>query len=38
MVRFSVTMDDKLVGKIDAISAKQGKSRSEWINDLCGAG
>ena len=38
MVRFSVTMDDKLVGKIDDLSAKQGKSRSELINDLCGEG
>ena len=35
MVRFSVTMDDGLVGKIDGLSEKKGISRSEWISRAC---
>ena len=35
MVRYSVTMDDDLVKKIDKICGSLGMSRSEWLNDLC---
>ncbi|MBN1432523.1 MAG: AMP-binding protein [Methanomicrobiaceae archaeon] len=35
MVRFSVTMDDSLVSKIDGLSGKKGLSRSEWIGRAC---
>ena len=35
MVRYSVTMDDDLVKKIDGICGSLGMSRSEWLNDLC---
>lgn len=35
MVRFSVTMDDTLVKKIDGLSEKKGVSRSEWIGRAC---
>jgi acetyl-CoA synthetase len=35
MVRFSVTMDDGLVRKIDELSEKKGISRSEWIGRSC---
>lgn len=35
MVRFSVTMDDGLVTKIDGLSEKKGISRSEWIGRAC---
>ncbi|MBP2132255.1 acetyl-CoA synthetase [Methanomicrobium sp. W14] len=35
MVRFSVTMDDSLVEKIDRTVGLLGKSRSEWINGAC---
>ncbi|MDD4299430.1 MAG: ribbon-helix-helix protein, CopG family, partial [Methanomicrobium sp.] len=38
MVRFSVTMDDGLVEKIDKAAAPHGKSRSEWINEACSFG
>ncbi|WOF16335.1 AMP-binding protein [Methanoplanus sp. FWC-SCC4] len=38
MVRFSVTMDDELVNKIDNASSVSGKSRSEWINEACTTG
>ncbi len=35
MVRYSVTMDDDLVEKIDKICGSLAMSRSEWLNDLC---
>ncbi|WP_242405140.1 AMP-binding protein [Methanoculleus bourgensis] len=35
MVRYSVTMDDDLVKKIDTICSSLAMSRSEWLNDLC---
>ena len=35
MVRYSVTMDDDLVKEIDKICGSLGKSRSEWLNELC---
>ena len=35
MVRYSITMDDLLVKKIDSECKNQGLSRSEWINDVC---
>lgn len=35
MVRYSITMDEKLVQKIDADSKKQGLSRSDWISEVC---
>ena len=38
MVRFSVTMDDELVDKIDRTTSSLGKSRSEWINEICESG
>jgi acetyl-CoA synthetase len=35
MVRYSVTMQDDLVKKIDTICDSVGMSRSEWLNELC---
>jgi len=35
MVRYSVTMQDDLVKKIDRICDSLGMSRSEWLNELC---
>ena len=35
MVRFSITMDDGLADKIDGISAKRKKSRSDCISEAC---
>jgi acetyl-CoA synthetase len=35
MVRYSVTMDDELVRKIDRDSKDLGISRSDWISEVC---
>jgi acetyl-CoA synthetase len=35
MVRYSVTMDDKLTTSIDKSCEKRKISRSEWINEAC---
>ena len=35
MVRYSVTMPDDLVKKIDRLCDARGVSRSEWLNELC---
>jgi len=35
MVRYSVSMDDTLTGKIDKSCEKRKISRSEWINEAC---
>ncbi|KAF1078376.1 AMP-binding protein [Methanogenium sp. MK-MG] len=35
MVRYSVTMDDELVRKIDRDSKDRGISRSDWISEVC---
>jgi acetyl-CoA synthetase len=35
MVRYSVSMDDTLTGKIDRSCEKRKISRSEWINKAC---
>ena len=35
MVRYSITMDDELVKKIDSDSKNMGVSRSEWISEVC---
>ena len=35
MVRYSVTMQDDLVKKIDGMCESRGISRSEWLNELC---
>jgi acetyl-CoA synthetase len=35
MVRYSVTMNDDLVRKVDTICNLKGMSRSEWLNEIC---
>ncbi|NYT05959.1 MAG: AMP-binding protein [Methanomicrobiales archaeon] len=37
MVRYSITMDDELTGKVDRESKSRNLSRSEWIAETCTA-